>query len=78
MARRHVSQAEEHVRAQRTRISRLREDRHPTALAEELLDEFERTLRDHRSGLGRVLEEQRLGLRDEGGELIPQALYERP
>jgi len=54
MVRRHVAQAETHVKLQRETASYLRGIGASTKLAEELLAEFERTLTEHRRHLGRL------------------------
>lgn len=55
MCVRHVREGEEHVSRQRRIVAELRAGDHPTALAEQLLAEFEKTLDDHRAHLARVL-----------------------
>lgn len=70
MARRHVREGEAHVAGQRAIVARLGAHGLPTGDAEALLAEFESTLRDHQTSLMRMLEEQRLGLRDEAGDRI--------
>lgn len=55
MCVRHVREGEAHVVRQRQIVAELRAGHHPTALAEQLLAEFERTLIDHRAHLARVL-----------------------
>jgi hypothetical protein len=54
MVERHVRQAERHVLRQRQIIEDLFERHHPTALAEQLLTEFEHNLRDHLEHLERL------------------------
>jgi hypothetical protein len=54
MVERHVREAERHVLRQRQIIEQLFEGNHSTALAEQLLTEFEHTLRDHRAHLARL------------------------
>jgi FixJ family two-component response regulator len=54
MVERHVREAERHVLRQRQIIEQLLEGHHSTALAEQLLTEFEQTLHDHRAHLARL------------------------
>jgi hypothetical protein len=54
MAERHVRDAEAHVARQRRIVLDLSGHGHPIDLALELLDEFERSLRDHRASLERI------------------------
>lgn len=73
MAERHVRQAEGHVEKQRAILARLRADGLPTETAEELLQEFEATLADHRASLDRMRDEQEHGQRDaEGRPIFPK------
>ena len=69
MARRHVAEAEGHVRRQREIVAHLEALKLSTATAQALLDEFVQTLEDHRRSLERICDEQRRGLRDEDGAL---------
>ena len=71
MARRHVAEAEVHVRKQLAILERLTRGGHPLETAEELLREFEQSLEDHRASLARIEREQRLGRRDRSGNLSP-------
>ncbi|MDW6020199.1 hypothetical protein SAZ10_00315 [Mesorhizobium sp. BAC0120] len=54
MVERHIREAERHVLRQRQIIEELYEGHHSTALAEQLLTEFEQNLRDHRAHLARL------------------------
>jgi hypothetical protein len=54
MAQRHVEQGERHVEAQRRIIAHLRELGGSTAVAEQLLYEFEGLLAEHKSHLRRL------------------------
>jgi hypothetical protein len=54
MAQRHVTQGERHVEAQRRIIAHLRELGGSTAVAEQLLYEFEGLLAEHKSHLRRI------------------------
>lgn len=54
MAQRHVAQGERHVEAQRRIIAHLRELGSSTAVAEQLLYEFEGLLAEHKSHLMRI------------------------
>lgn len=71
MERRHLREAQTHVAKQRALVARLRQDDLPTDMARDLLAQFEGSLVDHRAGLARLIEEQRLGLRDVDGNLLP-------
>ena len=55
MIRRHVAEGEKHVASQRAIVQRLRDIGADSALAEDLLEEFEATLEQHRSHLVQVL-----------------------
>jgi hypothetical protein len=70
MERRHLREAETHVATQRALVARLHRRDLPSKLAEDLLTQFEGSLRDHAAGLERLIEEQRLGLRDVGGNRL--------
>ena len=70
MAERHILEGERHVRSQRAILARLDADGLPTDVAEDLLQQFESSLADHRASLARMRDEQRRGLRDAGGQLI--------
>ena len=54
MAQRHVTDGERHVEAQRRIIAHLRELGGATDVAEQLLNEFEDLLAEHRSHLRRI------------------------
>ncbi|HYW16721.1 MAG TPA: hypothetical protein VE891_11305 [Allosphingosinicella sp.] len=54
MVRRHVAEGERHVSLQRNILARLRHLGGSTVLADQLLTEFEHTLRTHREHLGRI------------------------
>ena len=54
MTRRHVAAGERHVALQREIIARLQRLGSDAALAEQLLEEFEATLRDHRAHRDRL------------------------
>jgi hypothetical protein len=54
MVTRHVREGERHVLRQREIVRDLLDRHHPTALAEQLLVEFEQTLVDHRAHLTRL------------------------
>jgi hypothetical protein len=71
IARRHVLEGETHLRRQVEIVAELRRDGHPTEIAEALLGEFEQTLKDHKTHLSRLEAEQRAGVRDRNGELVP-------
>jgi hypothetical protein len=70
MERRHLREAEAHVATQRALLARLQRRELPATLAEDLLAQFEGSLRDHAAGLERLMEEQRLGLRDVDGNRL--------
>lgn len=55
MIRSHVAQGERHVASQRDVILRLRELGADTGLAEDLLEEFEATLAEHRRHLAQMI-----------------------
>lgn len=59
MARRHVRQGEAVVARQRNVLDRLRSHHLPIAMAEVLLEEFEHTLRDHKTHLAKLEAEAR-------------------
>lgn len=48
MADDHIAQGEQHIIRQEQLISRMRSQGFPTTVAEQLLDEFHHTLRQHR------------------------------
>jgi len=75
MATRHVAEGEWHVAHQKTILAELRDHGHPTETAEELLAEFEATLRGHRAHRER-LEAQEL-LRPDV-RTIPRSRSTRP
>jgi uncharacterized coiled-coil protein SlyX len=54
MIRRHIAEGEKHVESQRAVVKRLRELGAETGLAEDLLEEFEATLAEHRRHLAQV------------------------
>ena len=54
MARRHVHEAEAHVASQRKIVAGLPAEGEGSLIAERLLVEFERTLRDHKTALARL------------------------
>jgi hypothetical protein len=54
MIRRHVADGERHVASQREVVERLRDLGADTAMAEELLEEFECSLAEHRLHLARM------------------------
>lgn len=57
MIGRHIAQSERHISSQRSVVERLRELGADTALAEELLEEFESMLAQHRMHLQRLNDE---------------------
>lgn len=57
MVQRHVRLGEEHVTKQLGIVAKLTENGRPTALALQLLFEFERSLTEHRNHLERLLQE---------------------
>lgn len=59
MIRRHIAVGERHVATQRATVERLHELGADTDLAEDILDEFEATLAEHRRHLAQVMGEQR-------------------
>lgn len=70
MERGHLREAEAHVATQRALVARLHRRDLPAKLAEDLLAQFESSLRTHAAGLERLMEEQRLGLRDVNGNRL--------
>jgi hypothetical protein len=59
----HVAQAERHVTKQHLIVQRLADDGHSTDMAVSLLQEFEQTLRDHRTHRDVIAEELRIETR---------------
>lgn len=70
MVRRHVREGQRIVRDQRALVAQLRRDGHPTAVAEQLLAEFEHALEIHYADLRLIEEGQRRGLRHADGSLV--------
>lgn len=63
MANEHIRRGEIHLARQRQIVAELREDGHPTAMAEAVLEEFELTLetcRDHRAVILREIDSERV------------------
>ena len=56
LIRDHIAQGERHVASQRAIVRRLAELGAETSLAEDILEEFEATLAEHRPHLARAIE----------------------
>ena len=70
MVLRQVLEGERHLANQRILIERLFEKGLPTEDAQVLLESFYRSQAQHEEHLQRLLHDQKLGLRDEDGNLL--------